>query len=165
MVTTPRILLHDKDYCTAAWRDLFVLIWRHETTLEGIKAGRDALASMGQSHPDGCAMLTIVEPGAPMPPAEARDALSEVLRDAGDIIKVSAVVFEGAGFRAAAVRSVVTGISLVAKQPYPHKVFATVDAAASWLSPSLPEGPTPPQTLVDSVVTLREELASLGGGS
>ena len=37
---------------------------------------------------------------------------------------------EGTGFRAAAVRSVVTGLTMLAKQAYPHRVCSVHDAAS-----------------------------------
>lgn len=161
MQNTPSILLHDSDFCTAAWREVFVIIWRHNTTMAGVDACREGIGALGEAHPKGVAQLTIVEPGAPMPSAATRDALAAVLRDFATTIKVSGVCFEGAGFRAAAVRSVVTGINLVAKQPFPHKVFATVNAAASWLGPSLPEGPAPSREIVEAVADLRTRLGAV----
>ena len=55
------------------------------------------------------------------------------LRNGAGRIRMSAVVHEGAGFRAAAVRSVVTGIAMLSKVPFPHHIFATVEQAAKWL--------------------------------
>jgi len=161
MTNISRILHHDDDVCTAIWRDVFVIIWRRNTTIEGVKACDRTLTEARPDLPKGCGALTIVEPGAPMPSAEAREALSLFLREAGDVIQLSAVVYEGAGFRAAAVRSVVTGISLVAKQPFPHKVFATVAAASSWMAPSLPVGPAASRDVIQAVADLREDLARL----
>ena len=60
-----------------------------------------------------------------MPPAASRNELAATLRGAS-FIKASAVAFEGQGFRAAAVRGVVTGLTALARQPFPHKVFAHV---------------------------------------
>ena len=163
MLTSPSVLLYDEDFCTGTWRELFVVIWRHETTAKGIDACRQGLLDVRASHPDGCAVLSIIEPNAPMPPADVRDSLSRTLSEFGDLIKASGVVFEGGGFRAAAVRSVVTGISLVAKQPFPHKVFATVTAASSWVAPSMPGGAAGPKELTDAVSAIRRQLAEISG--
>ncbi len=164
MLTSPSVLLNDEDFCTGSWRELSVVIWRHDTTRKGIDACRQGLQDLQASHPNGCAVLSIIEPNASMPPGEVRDELSRTLREFGDLIKASGVVFEGAGFRAAAVRSVVTGISLVAKQPFPHKVFATVNAASSWMAPSMPDGATSPRELAEAVADIRRQLAEMGGG-
>lgn len=68
-----------------------------------------------------------------MPPSDARESIAGFLRDASDYIQASGVVFEGTGFRAAAVRSVVVSLTMLARQQYPHKVFATLEETALWL--------------------------------
>ena len=45
----------------------------------------------------------------------------------------SGVAFEGSGFMAASVRSVVVGLTLLAKQTYPHRVFPNVKEASFWI--------------------------------
>lgn len=62
-----------------------------------------------------------------------RDELAKVLRGVSTSVACSALVFEGGGFRAAAVRAITTTINQVARQPFPHRVFATVDEASLWM--------------------------------
>ena len=71
---------------------------------------------------------------------DVRLALADYLSGCRGKMVLSAVVHEGSGFRAAAVRSVVTGLAMMANLPYPHKVFANVDDAARWLNLSSPVG-------------------------
>lgn len=125
------------DYALASYRDCFICIWRHETTMEGTGAVRRETLGFGETRPKGIALLTIVEEGAPMPPTEARQSLAHFMRDASDHIKVSGVVFEGTGFRAAAVRSVVVGLTMLARQKYPHKVFGNLSETAEWMAAEL----------------------------
>jgi hypothetical protein len=128
-----RILRNQADFAIAVYRDVFVLVWRHDTTMEGCAAVRHDLFEMAQTRPKGLALITIVEELAPMPPAESRQELAKILTDASDHIRASAVVFEGTGFRAAAVRSVVVGLTMLARQKFPHKVFGNLPDAASWM--------------------------------
>ena len=51
---------------------------------------------------------------------------------------VSAVIFEGSGFKSAAVRGVVTGMTMLAQQRYPHRVFATIEEASGWYAEKSP---------------------------
>ena len=120
-MSNARIIHHDDDLSTAVWRDVFVSIWHRNTTVEGVGVCERSVAEIRKDLPRGCSSISIIEPGAPMPTAKAREALSAFLRNVGDVVNQSAVVYEGAGFRAAAVRSVVTGITLMSKQPFPHK--------------------------------------------
>ncbi|WP_438003823.1 serine/threonine-protein kinase [Sorangium sp. So ce321] len=110
------------DYILASWRQILCIIWRRETTNEGVRRLCDACRDFAKQHPRGIGLLTVIESGAPLPPAAVRKELADFLAGASAFIRCSAVVVEGAGFRAAAVRSVVTGLSLVARQRYPHQV-------------------------------------------
>ncbi|MEO8877812.1 MAG: hypothetical protein ABI461_19620 [Polyangiaceae bacterium] len=136
----PAATLHlaTHDHILATWSNVVILVWRHETTLAGVHAGQQVLADHTRAHPNGVFLMTIVEFGAPMPTPEVRDALATLLASGANRILLSAVAHEGTGFRAAAVRSVVTGLAVLAKLPYPHKVFATVDEASAWFSGNSP---------------------------
>ena len=46
----------------------------------------------------------------------------------------SAIVIEGSGFAAATTRTVIAGVYLLTKKPYPHKICSTVAEGATWLS-------------------------------
>jgi hypothetical protein len=132
-----RLIRVDDDYALGSHRNLFVLIWRRETTIDGCRAFRDELFRFAEDRPQGIGLLTIVEEMAPMPPTESRQSIASTLRDASDHIHASAVVFEGAGFRAAAVRSVVVGLTMLARQKFPHKVFGKLSDAATWMHATL----------------------------
>jgi hypothetical protein len=123
----------EKDYALATLDNIFIVIWRHETTMAGALALRRECLSFGDSHPQGIVLLTIIEERAPMPPSEPRAEIATFLRDASPHIKASGVVFEGSGFRAAAVRSVVISLTMLAGQSYPHKVFANLVETAVFL--------------------------------
>ncbi|WP_433931410.1 serine/threonine-protein kinase [Sorangium cellulosum] len=117
-----RLIARHPDYVMASWRQIFCIIWRRETAEDDVRRVSEACAEFAKQHPRGIGLLTIVEDGAPLPQAPARRALARFLAEASAFIRCSAVVLEGSGFRAAAVRSVVTGLSLVARQRFPHKV-------------------------------------------
>lgn len=125
------------DYALATWQQIFAVIWRHETTMEGAAHLRAACTAFAKDNPSGIGLLTIVEAGAPLPGGPARKEIASFLADASSFIKCSAVIFEGSGFRAASVRSVVTGLTLVARQAYPHKV-CDLDEAARMFAEILP---------------------------
>jgi hypothetical protein len=160
--TQVQLLAIERDYCFASWNHVFILIWRHDTTLEGLKALDKAMREHETRCPEGSGLLTIIEQGAPMPSSEVRTAMARFLTELARFIKISAVAFEGAGFRAAAVRGVVTGLTMLARQPYPHKVFATMPEAAQWLGRSLRETAkleVDSESLVKALGELRERVA------
>lgn len=126
------------DYVLATWQQIFAVFWRRETTLDGTVRMREASSGFASRHPRGIGLLTIVGADAPLPTSEARKALTELLAAGSSFIRCSAILFEGTGFRASAVRSVVTGLVLLARQPYPHRVCDT-DQAADMFARILPE--------------------------
>ncbi|WP_437562178.1 hypothetical protein [Sorangium sp. So ce542] len=122
------LIANRPDYVVATWRQIFCAIWRRETTADAVRRVHHACVEFAKQYPRGIGLLTVVEGEASLPPAGARKALASFLAQASSVIRCSAVVFEGSGFRAAAVRSVVTGLSLLARQRFPHKVCDIAEA-------------------------------------
>jgi len=148
------------DYAVAWWNELVAVVWRHETTLQGVRDLKSAVSALARRHPNGIAMLTIVSESAPMPSSAARKAIAELLSESSAIIRCSAVVMEGAGFRAAAVRSVVTGLTMLARHEFPHSI-CDVEAAAKMYSEVLPSFTgfaLPPSTVRAAINELRDIL-------
>ena len=155
-MTQTVLLAQEADFALGSWGDLFFILWKKNTTLEGAKAVRTHLLEFTRARPAGVGLLTIVEANAPVPAADVRKALAAVLADFSRSIKASAVIFEGQGFSAAAVRSVVTGLTLIARQSYPHKVFGSLAEASAWMLPQLPR-PVTAGELATAVASLRTQ--------
>lgn len=123
-------------YAIGSWRNIFIVSWRCNTTLDASNEVAEVCATFAAGHAEGIGLLTIIEDTAPPPPGKVRSRIAEFLGQA-DYIKASGVAMEGSGFRAATVRSVVAGLSMLARQPFPHKVFRDAHEALSWLVPEL----------------------------
>ncbi|WP_437715862.1 hypothetical protein WMF45_05240 [Sorangium sp. So ce448] len=154
------LVTRQPDYILASWHQIFCVIWRRETTEDGARHLRDACAEFAKKHPRGIGLLTLVESGAPLPSAPARRAIASFLAEASATIRCSAVVFEGSGFHAAMVRSVVTGLTLVARQRYPHRVC---DIGEAWqmfaeLLPAVTGAAVSEAAFRASLDALREDL-------
>lgn len=116
---------------------MILVAWRRLTTSAGVVHLRDVHQRVAPLHPGGVGLLTIIEANAPAPDATVREELARYMADSAAVLKSSCVVFEGTGFRAAMVRSVVAGLTMLARQPFPHRVFATVDEGIAWWCGSL----------------------------
>lgn len=119
--STWNIVTNTHDYALALLNEIVAIIWRHETTLAGIQSSNKLVAEVARHHPKGIALLTVISEVAPMPSSEARKALADLMCT-HRLIRCSAVIMEGTGFRAAAVRSVVTGLALLSHHEYPHRI-------------------------------------------
>jgi hypothetical protein len=75
-------------------------------------------------------LLLVVKEGCKPPEGSARDKTNELFRLYSQQLR-SAVVMEGSGFWAAAIRSALTLISMNAS--HPMKIFTTVEEGAHWL--------------------------------
>jgi hypothetical protein len=130
----PRILSSDVNHRTATWGPLFFVVWMGDVEVRITEQIQTRLRAHAGTLPSGrTALFTVVEETAPLPSSERRTALSNILRYCTAEVFASAVVMEGDGFRASAVRSVATGLSLVARQPFPHRVFRRVQDGAQWI--------------------------------
>jgi hypothetical protein len=118
----PRLVEHHTDFALGEWGDLFIPIWLRRTHLFAAQRAIAESARMIRQHPGGIAMLTVVGPDAGPPDRAATALLAAHMTSIAAHVVYSAVVFEGVGFRAAFVRAVTTGLSLLAKHPYPHRV-------------------------------------------
>ncbi len=127
-----KVIHADEDFAVGYWENIFFVVWYGETTVEAVRRIEEEAHTLAGQNPRGLGLLTVVKEKAKMPPPRARQALADFLSESGDTVRVSAVVQEGAGFRAAAVRGLISGITMVAKQPFPHKIFATIEDASRW---------------------------------
>ena len=127
----PRVAEHTRDHAFGTWQHLVIVVWKQQTTVQALRSVGALTFALAKDSGHKIGLLSIVEDGAPLPTAEVRKVTADVLR--GVPIKLSAMVFEGHGFRAAAVRGVITGIGLLARTPYPHRTFAMVEDAAVWI--------------------------------
>ena len=140
------------EYVFAHWERVMVAVWRGRTTVSAVKRGEEVLQSLVKRRGEPVLLLTVVEPSAPLPPLEARMELVGMLKRCAGNVERSALVFEGEGFRAASVRAVVAGVSLFSRPVYPHRVFATVGAAARFLGAG---GSPVPHLLIRAVRDMR----------
>ena len=88
------------------------------------------LRELASGSPDGIAFLQIIGEDHPGIDTNARTALNNLLRSGRTFIREAPVVYEGTGFRAAAVRAVVTGIFSQRSLGFPHRVYSSVEEAA-----------------------------------
>ncbi|HTV19446.1 MAG TPA: hypothetical protein VMG12_12260 [Polyangiaceae bacterium] len=98
-------------------------------------AAMDRLAKQSE-HP--ISVMTIVDGRCRPPNEDSKTAIRNTIVQHSQCIGAFAYVIEGDGFAAAAVRSAVTLISLVARYPFPQKVFKEVDPASAWMLGRVP---------------------------
>ncbi|HZS41646.1 MAG TPA: hypothetical protein VFF06_32675 [Polyangia bacterium] len=132
----PQNLVEAGDHVVFTMESFVVLFWKAMPTLEGVERCNQAFHAMRLARPKSkIGFLTVIEPesGRTNPGADFRKALSNVLKEHERAIGASVIVFEGSGFRATIVRSIVTGVSLAQRLAFPHSVVSELEPGTRWL--------------------------------
>lgn len=146
-----RVLFVDEGLVIGEIGPLCVLIWRDRVSaprVQQVAAGLTQLARQKES----LGLLIVIEATSDPPPDEVRSELAAIVASQGSKLSCLATTIEATGFRAAFIRSVLSGIALLDRRSdIPARaVFADLGAAAQWLGARL--------TLPDDFLTRVEEL-------
>jgi hypothetical protein len=114
-------------------RSLMLCCWRDEPTLQAFSVCDSALRRAKELG-EKASLLVIIEDGAKPPNAAFRDKSAVTLADLDRHLSASATVVATSGMLGAAIRSILTGISLVSRRNHPTKSFREVQDACAWLS-------------------------------
>jgi len=117
-----------------------VALWVHQTRPEDVAALAEAAGRARRGPHRWVKLIQIVPDTAITPDAHARTALARMLRGLLGVVSHSVIVHEADGFRAAMVRSIVTGVAALSNPGFPHRVFARLPDAIEWMC----EGATVP---------------------
>ena len=148
------------DHVVGFGEGLAVVVWRHQTDAGDVSGMETAARRAHQAAKHQVGLIQVVAPSAIAPDGPARAALAVALRQLGGIVSHSAIVHEAVGFRAAMIRSIVTGIATLSNPGYPHRVFATVREAADWMSRGNER--LDAQRIVSVVARVRAEIPGAG---
>jgi hypothetical protein len=123
-----------EEYCViVTWQNVAIIVWRYQTRTEDVRLASDALHMLSKDNPEGVGLVQIIDDRGEVVSltADARAAISRLLDRGRQSIKCSTVVFAGEGFRASAVRAIVTGIAWLTRTGFPHEVFGRTSDAVS----------------------------------
>jgi hypothetical protein len=153
VVVNARFWAKDGQHCTALWRDVLITIWHQSVELHAIHRLHEGVEELLRRH-SAIALLGVSRPHVTMVPGTAeRRLLADLLRDHGTQLRCIGSVILGDGFVSAAKRTVLSTISMVARQPCPLRMFADLSTAAGWMAPRLGP-PQEPRDLLRAVEDL-----------
>jgi hypothetical protein len=157
-MSEPALLLTvDDNHAVATWRRVFVHIWQMHATVAAARGSAVHLQRFAGRTPGAIGMMTIIKEHAPPPSPEVSREVATILRTAPGV-RASVVAFEGNGFRAAIVRSVITGLAILARPPYPHFVTGTLSESSTWLIDALDTAGVEPFARADELRAAIEAL-------
>ncbi len=145
------------DVCAFGWVDrLQIAVWRENRADMAYVFYREMKAGISRFG-SGIGHLAVVEPNTPLPPLDVRKTIVRVFAEHPAAVSAVSVAFEGQGFVASAVRSVATGIMMLANTRIPFRPCGSVADSAEFLSKHLtvPGAPFDPITCIRAVEELR----------
>jgi hypothetical protein len=135
-----------------------LIIISYTITLPGVEAIGRGFAKLTQRDKKACSLSIVERKSGPGTAPEARDAIAEIAKKYDKNMTGSAVVCDGTGFRATAVRSVVTAILMASRSSSPTKVFAAPEPALDWLQTTRPARDLDLAMLAQATTALRARL-------
>jgi hypothetical protein len=154
----PSDILHlgDTDLVACAGPCLIVVV--DTLTTAGIDAMAKGMARLTQRHEKMCSISVVERQATTSMHPSTRQATTDLTRKYTKQMSAAAVVCEGTGFRATAVRSIVTAIHMASFSSHPSKVFASSGPAVEWLATTQPPGALDVPGLNQAIDMLRSRL-------
>ena len=109
-----------------SWKNVFVTNWLLEATIPAIDRMLAALAAMPRIAAKRSDIYVIAE-GARLPEAAVRSYFIDAIKHSEHELACVAVVVEGSGFWASAVRSFVTGLHWLAPRSFDFRLHSSTD--------------------------------------
>jgi hypothetical protein len=126
-----------------------VLLWHGAVTTVSFGWQRDGLREVVKRHPEGVAILCVIEESAKPPNDALRRASVQMVADHGELIKAISFVIEARGFGAGVVRAVISAFALLHRGQQPAAAFSNTTEALTWMRQWVP---------VDSVVAAVHDI-------
>lgn len=139
------------------WEALFVVIDDGKGTASDYDVLRKMVVEQSSRNPGGLGCLAIITANAKPPSDEVRASLNKTL----EVIPLKCICWqvEGAGFQAAMVRAVLSGLRFFKRQTYPTHISTNLVEAVGWILPHLEAGPGGRERLQLAVTHIRDERA------
>lgn len=119
----------EEHFVLATHRNVGIAVWVDEMSVEAVLRAEDMLGELASAWPEGIAFVQVFGEESQRIEAPVRTALSSLLQRSHGI-QEAPVVYEGTGFRAAAIRAIVTGLLATRSFGFPHRVYASIEEAA-----------------------------------
>ncbi|MGH1346040.1 MAG: hypothetical protein ACRBN8_31035 [Nannocystales bacterium] len=153
MSRSPAPLFRDERVTFFGLDHLFVAVWDGAPQLSQMEAMAEHGRAFESSH-GPAALVNIAADGTPSFSDDVRRISVELTRDPMLFQVARAHVILMTGFAGIAVRSFINTFLLLGRPPRPTRMLASIEEAAAWLPPFLPEGAWTPETLAESVEAL-----------
>ena len=137
-----RVFAEGPGFRIVQWRNVLFTHWSAPVSLEGLDASGEGSFDLATRYPK-VMVFNVVAYGLQIPRSDARRRASEVLASTSGHVAAAVTVLPGEGFWASTARAAVATITLLSRVGHPHKVFGTVEDAATFVLPHVLPKDTP----------------------
>ncbi len=125
------------DFVLVRWRNVILNVWDGRVSVARLRQLKAAGPRVVKKYGLRGVNLSVVTANTALVSVGGaeRAMASEVARDQAEFLCASACVIEGDGFLGATLRGITASVSLLARAPYPFRVFGSVRDCAPWLAP------------------------------
>lgn len=168
MLSDPPIVTYaDEASLVATWRSVvFPIMGFRPSTPVGAMAQARAIESHGRAIGRGKLLeVSIIDSQMGIPDSEVRNAIDGMVPVIAPYYAAVAAIFDGDGFRAAVIRSVISSFQLLSRAKYPQRVFSNVAECGAWLESYGVESGTRLYNrteLIDAISSVRSEAERRG---
>lgn len=126
-------VVHAVDGCVLGhWRRVCIGVWAIPGTLELVQAQEEVMRLVCEDGPRFAAVHLVIK-RAPLPAAGVREAYQELARRYAPHLTSVALLIEGDGFWASAVRAFLTGVVMLDRR-LRTKAFSDVAELSAWIA-------------------------------
>ncbi len=156
-MSAPRLVSSGADHALGEVSGHLIGVWDGAVALESVQRWRRQIESLVRAAPGRVVYLSYERSGFQMPSDPVRKLIADTLRTVDGRLAACAVVLPGHSFASAAVRALVSGISMVARPKSPLRCLASVDEAHAWVSARLQPGtPWPDRDELHAAIAMLE---------
>jgi hypothetical protein len=131
------ITVHDTEpgrFYIASWNNVLMVRWESAADSAAVerlaKVSKALAAAQLQTRRSN---VHIIADGAGLPTPTARAGFIELMKQHGDRLACVAIVVGGTGFLASAMRSLMTGMRLLAPRSFNYRLHGSTDEVVEWL--------------------------------
>jgi len=149
------VLYTDSSVVLASWSNMTITDMRGAVRREHIGEIARCYRAVQKQYPQGLAVLTLIPNGTPMGDANIRGDASKMLEDFAGLLQHISIVLEGSGIWASTMRTVLRGMTIIARTPYPIKIHEDIESAARAIAPLIDDGTATDRDVVEVVQRFR----------
>jgi hypothetical protein len=136
LTTSPElVLLHTEpgQHAFYTWHNIMITCWSQRATGPAIEKVAHYRELMDREHPEGVSVIYLIADQAGLPTPEARAGVKELMARFSKKRACLAILIQGEGFWASAMRAVITGVRMLVPLNFPMQIFGGAKELVGWL--------------------------------